>query len=184
MTKQDPFTAPVTPANTRAPRRRRDPDADTTETAAAAATPPAAAPTTPDTPEQTPAPVVPPSRTSVAQTTDTTTPGGTLGHVLASPTTPADGGQPDTPGSLAVLVGLARMRQVPVDPYSDFVADGTRKLRFVQKTIEQVASLSGRTRQDVETRALLGIEPLPDDVLEANWQAIYGYPRSEYQSTR
>lgn len=162
--RTDPFAVPVEPTNIRRPRRR-DPD-ETPETAAAVATPPAAAPTT--TPQ-------------AAAVAHADTAGGTLGAVLA-PTTTTPGDEP-TPGhdSVSVLTGLARMRQTPVDPYTDYVGDGTRKLRWIQSAIEQVAHLTGRTRQDVETRALLGIEPLPADVVEANWRALYGYPRSQYQ---
>lgn len=166
--RTDPFAVPVEPTNTRRPRRR-DPDAPT-ETAAAVATPPAAAPN-------------PTGQEAAVAHTDTT--GGTLGAVLAPNTTTTSGDQRTTTtpaqDSISVLTGLARMRQTPVDPYTDYVGDGTRKLRWVQQAIEQVAQLTGRTRQDVETRALLGLEPLPADVLEANWRAIYGYPRSQYQ---
>lgn len=171
MSSRDDFTTPVAPTNTRPPRKRRDPDDP--QTAAAVATPPAAAPN----PPTADAPVGETPRTDVAAPAG----GGTLGHVLAPPTTGDDSQTGQTHDSVSVLVGLARMRQVPVDPYADYVSDGTRKLRWVQAAIEQVAQLTNRTRQEVETRALLGIEPLPTDVLEANWQAVYGYKRSEYQ---
>ncbi len=171
MTTNDPFAQPVAPSNTTR-SKRRDPDAaPPTQTAAADTTPSAAATTVPTTPaptgdlEHTPPPT-----------------GGTLGPVLAPTTGPATtGDQTGGQDSVSVLLGLARMRQNPVDPMNDYVTDGTRKLRYIQAAIHQVSQLTGRTRQDVETRALLGIEALPQDVLEANWQAIYGYPRDQYQ---
>jgi hypothetical protein len=114
----------------------------------------------------------------------TTPGGGTLDHVLTPNTTTADPGHHPGPGatdSVHVLAGLARMRLAPVDPHKDWVSDATRKLRWIQMSIEQIAQLTGRTRQDIETRALLGTEPLPADVLDANWLAVYGYPRNHYQ---
>jgi hypothetical protein len=172
------FAAPVTPSNTPRPaRRRRDPDDTTPQTAAVVATPPTAAPTTPP-PQQVAAPQPP---TGLAATHPT---GGTLDHVL-TPTTTAPGQPAPAPGqqttSVDVLTGLARMRLTPVDPHKDYVADSTRELRWIANSIAQIANLTGRTRQDVKTRALLGIEPLPTDVLDANWLALYGYPRDQYR---
>lgn len=169
----DPFAQPVAPVNTGRGRKRRDPDDDpaTPQTAAADTTPSAAATTTPTSPGSPAA--------DLAQTPPPA--GGTLGPVLAPPTTPTADGGGTGHDSVSVLLGLARMRQQAVDPMADYVTDGTRTLRFVQQAIHQVAQLTGRTRQDVQTRALLGIERLPADVLEANFQAIYGYPRAQYQ---
>jgi hypothetical protein len=111
------------------------------------------------------------------------TTGGTLGHVLAPETHAHHQTTPDAPGqdSVSVLAGLARMRQAPTDPMADYTNDSTRKLRWIQAAITQYSNLTGRSRQDIETRALLGIEPIPRDVLDANWLALYNYPRDHYQ---
>ena len=178
MTKLDPFAAPVAPSNV-TPRRRRDPDADTT----------APDPTPVATPAPPPAPAAVQPSTGLAPAAPPAA-GGTLASVLTTTTTGPQTGDPTTTtappaqDSVSMLLGLARMRQAPVDPYDDYAPNGTRKLKWVQAAIDQVHRLTGRSRQEIETRALLGIEPLPDDVLEANWQALYGYPRSEYQPQR
>lgn len=180
MTKTDPFAAPVAPSNTPAPRRRRDPDDDTTAPDPTPVAPPPAAPAAVP-PSTGLAPAAPAAQGgTLASVLNTTTTGS--GPTAADPTTAATAAKPQD--SVSMLLGLARMRQAPVDPYNDYGPDGTRKLKWVQAAIDQVHRLTGRSRQEIETRALLGIEPLPDDVLEANWQALYGYPRSEYQPNR
>jgi hypothetical protein len=187
---RDNFTDPVPPANTpRARRARRDPDQDTQTPAdpTPAAAPTATGPNGPGPTDPTPPPDPPTAPPTTPGNGVAHNPGGTLGPVLAPNTnttttnTSAPNSSSGIQDSVAVLAGLARMRQNRVDPYNDWVADGTRNLRWVQAAIEHYAQLNGRTRQDVQTRALLGIEPIPADVLEANWLACYGYPRSQYQ---
>lgn len=169
MAKANDFTTPVVPANTRTVRRR-DPDDVTPQAAAAEATPPAAAPTPP--PAPTPPTPVPGSTAVIADRS-----GGTLADVLA-PDTTAD--QPTQPDSVTVLAGMARMRRAPTDPYRDLVPVGTRLPRAVADAIAQISALTGRRQQDILLRAVLGIEPLPDDVLDGQFLALYGRPRATF----
>lgn len=132
-----------------------------------------------------------PPDTPVAPTAPTTPPrepetGGTVAHpagqgdLLASLLAPAgrpDGQNAPVTDAAAMLLNLAAMRKQTVDPMSDYVGDGTRKLRFVQDAISHYAALTGQTRQDIERDALLGITPIPTDLLDAHYQLLYGRPR-------
>jgi hypothetical protein len=81
---------------------------------------------------------------------------------------------------VAALASLGAMAERPVDPMTDWVGTGTRKPRWIAAAVKQYAQLSGREVQEVERDALLGIRPIPDDVLDAAWLRIYGYPRDRY----
>lgn len=175
-TRDNPYAQPVPADNPGGRRRqRRDPDGDT----------PAAAPHHPDpTPDPTPPaphpgpPPAPQQQPAGPRGSELANPaGGTLASVLTTGNHHQPGGGVD---GVAMLAGLARMRQRPTDPMADYVSDSNRKLRWVQMAINQYAQLTGRTRQEVETAAMLGDHPIPADVLDANWLACYGYPRADY----
>jgi hypothetical protein len=164
--RTDPFAAPVAADNPGGRRReRRDPDGDTA----------ASAPHQPDpTPDPAPAPQpgpAPAPHTTPRAAAVATTGGGTLSSVLTN------GAAPD---SVSMLAGLAGLRRRAVDPMADYVGDGTRKLRWIQQAVRQYAMLTGRNAQETETAALLGLDPIPADVLDANWLDCYGYPREQY----
>jgi hypothetical protein len=181
MARASEFGA-VQPDNLR-PRRRRDPDDDTPTTPAPPAPAPAAPPaaTQPE-PAPQPGPTDPtpppaPVNSAVAHPAPAT-PGGTLSTVLTAPNHAPSGHA--IPEGVAALAGLAAMRRRAVDPMQDWTGDGTRTPRWLSQAIRQFAQLTGRKTQDVQRDALLGVEPIPADILDANWLDCYGYPRDQY----
>jgi hypothetical protein len=76
-----------------------------------------------------------------------------------------------------VVAGLVNMRRKPVDPMTDYVADGTRLLRFVKDAAAHEAALRGITVQQILTDALLGVRPLSPELLDAHYIDLYGEPR-------
>lgn len=90
-------------------------------------------------------------------------------------TTPGEADMADSGSTM--LLALAKMRTREVDPMADYVGDGTRKLRFVQDAINLYASLTGTTRQEVETAIFLGRDRLPEDALDAAYLNLYKRPR-------
>jgi hypothetical protein len=79
--------------------------------------------------------------------------------------------------STAMLAGLVNLRRKTPDPMADYVADGTRMLRWVQATVAHVSALTGRTQQEVLRDALVGSTPLPADLLDAHYADLYGKTR-------
>lgn len=77
-----------------------------------------------------------------------------------------------------VVAGLVNMRRKPVDPMADYVADGTRLLRFVKDAVAHEAALRGISAQQILTDALLGVRPLSPELLDAHYVDLYGEPRS------
>lgn len=123
--------------------------------------------------EPTPAaPPVEPTATAAAPTVEQ--PGNSLASKLASST--GHDGQA-APDPAAMLLNLAAMRQQQVDPMLDYVADGTRQLRWVQAAVQHYAAMTGRSQQDITRDAMLGVHPIPAELLDAHYQLIYGRPR-------
>lgn len=101
-------------------------------------------------------------------------PGNSLASKLASST--GHDGQTG-PDPAAMLLNLAAMRQQQVDPMLDYVADGTRALRWVQAAVQHYAAMTGRSQQDITRDAMLGVHPIPVELLDAHYQLTYGRPR-------
>lgn len=77
-----------------------------------------------------------------------------------------------------VVAGLVNMRRrKPVEPMSDYVADGTRMLRFISDALRHEAALRGVTCQQILRDALLGVRPLSPELLDAHYVDLYGEPR-------
>jgi hypothetical protein len=161
MSGKDDFSTPV--RTDPAPRRstRRDPDAAPPATVQPAAAPPVT---------HTPPPAAPSPGNPAA------------GETLADVFTSVKSGDTSVSEGVAALSALAGMRRKAVDPFRDWVPDGNRLPRFVSNAIRQTALLTGAKVQDVHRDAVLGIRPLPEDVLDANWLDLYGYPRSQYNA--
>lgn len=102
-------------------------------------------------------------------------PDGSLASKLASST--GHDGQQAAADPAAMLMNLAAMRQQQVDPMLDYVADGTRMLRWVQAAVQHYAAMTGKSQQDIYRDALLGIAPIPPELLDAHFQLINGRPR-------
>ena len=92
---------------------------------------------------------------------------------------PQTGEPPQDPGPAVTVQDMIRLRRKHKDPFQDYVNDGTRMLAWVQDTIALVANLTGRTLQEVTRDALLGVRPLPKDLLAQHFQERYGYPMPE-----
>lgn len=86
------------------------------------------------------------------------------------------GGQTAEAPVLTVL-DLLSMRDRPVDPYADYAPDGTRQLKWIQDAVALVADMTGNSRQEVYRDALLGVRPLPADILDACYLHRYGQQR-------
>lgn len=175
----------VAPHNVRpstGPSRRRDPDAAETPAppASTAPTPPTPTDPTPPPPPAAPEPVpaAQPVNTPAVQPPPPAAGGGTLASVL---TAPNHRQHPSVSEGVAALAGLAGMAARPVDPLEDWGADGTRTPRWLAAAVRQYAVLTGRKTQEVQRDALLGVRPIPDDVLDAQWLHHYGYPREQYR---
>lgn len=86
----------------------------------------------------------------------------------------ADGSAVDT---ARMISGLVSLRRRPVDPMTDYVADGTRKLRWIHDAIAHEAALTKRSAQEIERDALLGVRPLSTELLDAHYLDLYGHER-------
>lgn len=75
------------------------------------------------------------------------------------------------------VLDLLSMRDRPVDPYADYAPDGTRQLKWIQDAVALVADMTGNSRQEVYRDALLGVRPLPADILDACYLHRYGQQR-------
>lgn len=96
-----------------------------------------------------------------------------LSRVLSNQPVTADD-QPPRSLSLQEMLSLRRKR---VDPLNDFGPDGTRQLVWVQDAVKLVSDLTGYTQQEVYRDAVLGIRPLPPELLDETFANRYGYPR-------
>jgi hypothetical protein len=81
--------------------------------------------------------------------------------------------------SARVMAGLVHLRRRPVDPMTDYVADGTRIPRFIKDAMAHEAALTGRSAQEILRDALLGVRPLSAELLDAHYLDLYGAPRGE-----
>jgi hypothetical protein len=79
--------------------------------------------------------------------------------------------------SARVMAGLVGLRRKPVDPMTDYVADGTRIPRFIKDAMMHEAALTGRSCQEIMRDALLGVRPLSPELLDAHYIDLYGEPR-------
>lgn len=155
------FDEPIQPDNIRT-RRKHRPDPDATSPA-------------------TPAPVT--EQAHLPEQRRATTPpasdGGLLASMIASKqAAPLNQERlPPTPDVTLNLGDLIRARRRRVDPFEDWTGDGTRQLPWIQDAITIVADLTGRTRQEVQRDAILGITPIPPEVLDGTFQERYGYRR-------
>lgn len=77
----------------------------------------------------------------------------------------------------SIVDGLVRLRRKAVDPMEDWVADGTRQLRWIQAAIAHQAAMTNSTQQKVLRDALLGEAPLSPEFLDAYHREFYGKPR-------
>lgn len=114
-----------------------------------------------------------PASTAVQQPAPVQPQGDLLASLLASNTPPAPEAAAPLSDGAAMLLNLAAMRQQQVDPMTDYVGDGTRMLRWVQAAVQHYASLTGTSQQQVLRDALLGIRPVPDELLDAHYLHIY-----------
>ncbi|MEV4122896.1 hypothetical protein [Micromonospora sp. NPDC049645] len=129
----------------------------------------------PQQPEQasTPEPAAPP----VAPVPQPTTPapaGTTLAHQGDEQFAPYPGGHLLSGDSVSVLSGLHKLRRKPINPMTDYASDSTRVPRFIKMAAVQVNALTGRNMQEIYRDAILGIAPLPDDVIAAALVELYG----------
>lgn len=76
-----------------------------------------------------------------------------------------------------IVAGLIKLRSKPVDPMTDYVAVGIRFPKFIAAAIDHEANLTPRTRQEIVRDALLGEQPLSEDLLDAHYRALYGKER-------
>lgn len=176
----------VTPDN-RPRRQRRDPDADTPPPAAAVPPPvpeanrptePGPADPLPQPPGPAQPPTVPRATPPAVSTPGNGAGGGTLASVLTAPNRHSNGHSVSE--GVAALAALAGMSTRPTDPMADWTGDGTRIPRFVAAAARQYATLTGRKTQEIYRNALLGLDPIPVDLLDANWLNLYGFPRDQY----
>jgi hypothetical protein len=174
MSTTSPRSRPAPPpvVDPNPPRSRPAPPVEVPEADNAPANLAAAAAMT--APAPTPAPVAVPPAVEQARPEPQ---GDLLASLLASTPPPtAEATAPMSDGA-AMLLNLAAMRQQQVDPMTDYAADGTRMLRFVQAAVQHYASLTGTSQQQVLRDALLGVRPLPAELLDAHYLHLYKTPR-------
>lgn len=95
---------------------------------------------------------------------------GLLASMLASGEAPAA----DT---AKMISGLVKLRRRPVDPMTDYVADGTRIPRFVKEAIAHEAAITGLHVQEIMRDVLLGRRQLSPELLDGHFLDLYGYER-------
>jgi hypothetical protein len=100
--------------------------------------------------------------------------------VLASLLASNGDGEQAGPDTAQVMAGLVGLRRRPVDPMNDYVADGTRELRWVQAAIAHQAALTGQTQQEIKRDALLGVRPISAELLDAHYKDTYGQDRPRH----
>lgn len=100
--------------------------------------------------------------------------GSLLASMLASNTT----GEKATVDTEQVIAGLVKLRRRPVDPMTDYVADGTRILRFIKDAISHEAAITGLHVQEILRDVLLGRRQLSSELLDAHYADLYGHERT------
>lgn len=100
------------------------------------------------------------------------------GSLLASMLASGASGERTTVDTEQVIAGLVKLRRRPVDPMTDYVADGTRILRFIKDAISHEAAITGLHVQEILRDVLLGRRQLSSELLDAHYADLYGHERT------